>query len=122
MNFTAKVFCFLGINLMLFFFTLSIHWGNLFILGAAIFCLTIGIAWVLYKMGEKRIWYFPLSQIIMGGGWMDFGVWWDITMVLGFTLILLVPSLIVAVVYAIIMKRKGHKVRDKHDHPQEKSQ
>ena len=82
------------------------------------------ISYMLYKRNERRIWYVPLSQIVMcaafcifllirdllgfrrGGGFIDLGVGFDIMVWVILTALWVIPSAISAFVYAMIMKRR----------------
>jgi len=91
------------------------------------FCLTtiitIFIAYMLYRLKEQRIWYVPISQVVMcfgcciffflrdmlgyrkSGGFLDFGVGFEIIVTIYISAFLIIPSLVAAIVYARVMKK-----------------
>jgi len=122
LSFVFKLFTFFIVNFILFFIAVLLDFPNMFVYAAFIFITSIIIAYVLYRKGEQRIWYFPLSQIVMvgsvcafllitdrfgsghSGTWINFGVEWIVQVLLLTSAFWIVPSLITATAYEIIMR------------------
>jgi len=91
---------------------------------ALMFTVTGLIAYLMYRLKERRIWYIPISQLIMcfgcciffyirdllgyrkSGGFLDFGVGFEIMVAIYISLFLIIPSVIAAIVYAKVMKKR----------------
>ena|GEM_PF-5551144 len=122
MRFVFKLLAFFIVNFILFFFVALLDFPNMFAYVAFTFLTSIIIAYVLYRKGEQRIWYFPLSQIVMVGGvcalllitdrfgsghngvWINLGVEWIVQVLLLTSTFWIVPSLLIATAYEILMK------------------
>lgn len=128
MSFWKKLPCFCGVNIVLVVLTLGINpfrFSNPIAVGLIITVpTTIVISYLLYELKEQRIWYVPLSQIALcvcvcvvliardllglrrSGGFIDFGVGFDVTIVIILAAFWVIPSLFASFVYARLMKRR----------------
>ena len=130
MKFFVRLLSFFGVNIILMLLMIGVNpWQYpypypLFLAIAISVSATAIVSYQLYKMNEKQIWYFPLSQIIMcfvvcayllarnwlglrrGGGWIDFGVGYDVMLVMLLAALWVVPSSIAALLFAFLIHSK----------------
>jgi len=128
MKFLVRLLLFFGVNIVLVLLMIGINpWqypSPITVAMAISVIATVLISCLLYKTGERRIWYFPLSQVALcfvvcayllarnwfgfrhGGGWIDFGVKFEVMFIILLAGLWVVPSLVAAFIYALIMKKQ----------------
>jgi len=127
MKFIVRVLIFFVVNIALACLTIVInpfpHPVYQLLALISTFAVTGLIAFLMYRLKERRIWYIPLSQVIMcfgccvffyvrdmlgyrqGGGFLDFGVVFEIMVTIYISAFWIIPSFIAAIIYARIMKK-----------------
>jgi len=127
MKFIVRVLIFFVVNAALACLTIVLnpfpHPVNQLLALITTFAVTGLIAFLMYRLKERRIWYIPISQVILcfgccvffyirnmlgyrqGGGFLDFGVVFEIMVTIYISAFWIIPSFIAAIIYAKIMKK-----------------